>query len=218
MSTCLRLALISWMGLAHALPPWVAKKELILQPREEVYWDNPKLAQKMREERAIPVSVRTSTVNKKIHLDLRGAGLIHRSLDQAYAAAMDLGHAETWSSYFKQANYNDSRMQLAVRIEIFFHAAEMLVQFQSEAGKSPQRYLLWEVLAGNFKGLKGEFIFSSDDAQHTRVSVVAEDDTETLPLPRTLTALVFEVALQKIAGSMRNHIENEPSKTVSVEP
>src|SRR5690242_1462589 len=102
MSTCLRLVWMFWIGSASALIPFAPRKSLSRVPLEVSYWAKPSLARQMREDRSILVSVQTKAKSdKKIQLDLRGAGLVHLSLDQTFARATDFSHIRDWSLAIK---------------------------------------------------------------------------------------------------------------------
>lgn len=175
----------------------------------EPFWKGkPKLIQKMREERAVIVSVRSSELAKNlIQFHMQGAGWVSRSKDQAFAIARQYQNLKEVSSHFKTVVYDQKSDQLFVVTEALGYQARMRLQM-SVVEQDKKNLIRWEVIWGHFKGMKGVIGFEAVARNKTEVTMLALYEADELPLPKTLIGFALEVVVQKVAEKMRSYLES----------
>ncbi len=67
----------------------------------------------------------------------------------------------------------------------------------------------FDVVWGNFKGMKGQIGFESTALAKTEMSLIASYQSKSLPLPKVLMGLALETVTQKIAEKLRAFIEQD---------
>ncbi len=190
-------------------PALLGKKDLPANDRP--FWrKKPELMQKIREERAVLVSVRQEDVgNKQVRFLMAGAGSVSRSKDFCFKTAQQYSKLKEVSNHFRDVNFDSKTGQLYMVTEALGYQARMILKV-TPVSEDWRSELQWEVIWGHFKGMSGIVGFESLDSTHTEVSLISKYQADELPLPRVLMGLALEVITQKVAEKMRHFIEAQP--------
>lgn len=169
----------------------------------------PALRQKIRDERAILVSVRAEDApNKQIRFLIAGAGAVARSKEFCFRTAQKYDKLKEVSDHFKTVNFDPVTRQLYLVTEALGYEARMILKITPVA-EDWRGELQWEVIWGHFKGMKGHIGFEKLTATRTEMSLVSKYEADRLPLPKVLMGFALEVITQKVAEKMRTFIESQ---------
>lgn len=197
------------LGLPLPPPHLIQRKDT---PESELpFWrKKPALMQKIREERAIIVSVRNEDApNKQIRFLMTGAGSVARSKEFCFGTAQKYEKLKEISDHFKTVSFDLTSRQLYLITEALGYQARMILRV-TPVSEDWRSELQWEVIWGHFKGMSGYIGFEKIDAGHTEMSMVSKYEADQLPLPKILMGFALEVITQKVAEKMRTFIESQP--------
>jgi hypothetical protein len=175
------------------------------------------VARKMREERAVVVSVKAADVAQPagfVSFSISGAGVVARKKETAFRLAQDYSRLREVSDHFRVVNWNSRDSQLFVVTEALGYEARMLMDVRA-IDADWRSEIQWEVIGGHFKGMTGVFGFETLPNGNTEVSIQSIYKAKELPLPRALVGFALEVVTQKVAEKMRTFLE---SKNPSSQP
>jgi hypothetical protein len=192
-----------------------AAKLLSLTPESQAFWQKkPELLSKVREERAILVSVRSeSAPNDQVRFLMAGAGAVSRSRDFCFRLSQKYAKLKEISEHFKQVDFDPGARMLFIVTEALGYEARMAMRITPVTGDQRSE-LQWEVVQGHFKGMTGWIGFEQIDSQKTEMSLQARYEAAELPLPKFLVGFALEVVLQQVAGKMRAYIEAQPDSAI----
>jgi hypothetical protein len=187
----------------------IGKREVVVSDRP--FWrKKPELMQKIREERAVLVSVRQEDApSKQVRFLMSGAGSVSRSKDFCFKTAQLYSKLKEVSNHFRDVSFDAKTGQLYLVTEALGYQARMVLRV-TPVSEDWRSELQWEVIWGHFKGMSGYIGFESIDSTHTEVSLVSRYQADELPLPRVLMGFALEVITQKVAEKMRHFIEAQP--------
>lgn len=181
---------------------------------ERPFWRKPAVMQKIREDRAIVVSVRREDApNEQVRFLMSGAGMVTRPKEFCFGISQHYAKLKEISDHFKTVNYDSSQRQLFLVTEALGYQARMVLKILpvSEDWRSE---LQWEVIWGHFKGMTGLIGFERITEKQTEMSLSAKYEAAELPLPRILMGFALEVVTQKVAERMRAFIESQPANAL----
>jgi hypothetical protein len=189
--------------------------EPILPPQPAFWKSKAKVHKKIREERAIIVSVLTKKSDidpKKPHLlHMTGGGWIGTSRKFAYDQARDFSNLKKVSSHIREVVYNAKDQTLYLHTEAFNYHAKMKLKVDfKEVDSSSQ--IDFTVIEGMFVCLQGLVTFSEVEPLKSEIGFFSGYRYKDLPMPRFFIEFGLEVVIQKISGFLRGYIENEFSK------
>lgn len=189
---------------------WTAEQfdRVVVFP-EQPFWQSKKIAQKMREERFIAISVTQAKDSRRKFLRFGGAGLVKVPLDYSFTTAQKLEDLKTVSDHFEEVKWDRATNLIYLRTRAFGWVAEMLLQVDFESQK---KIIRWRNVAGSLAGMVGGIHFRDDGRQMTEMSMTAEYTFEKLPLPTFFVEFGLEIVLQRVAGLMRAFIEEQFNK------
>jgi len=179
-------------------------------PESEMpFWrKKPALVQRIREERAIIVSVRQEEApNKQVRFFMNGAGSVARSKEFCFRTSQRYEKLKEISDHFKTVNFDPATRQLYMITEALGYQARMILRI-TPVSEDWRSELQWEVIWGHFKGMSGIIGFEKIDATHTEMSMSSKYEADQLPLPKILMGFALEVVTQKVAEKMRTFIES----------
>lgn len=176
------------------------------------FWEGkPKLEVRLREERAILVSVRTErgTVDKSADLfTINGVGHVRRDAETVFSLAKQFDRLKEISDVFQIVKYEPKTNRVFVICEALGYQARMLVRV--EPTLPPVREIQFKVIEGHFVGLEGVMAFRELPAAQTEASLRVRHEAREIPIPRILVGFALEVLIQKVALKMRTHFEVAP--------
>jgi hypothetical protein len=186
------------------------------QPQDErPFWKKkPQLLEKIRDERAILVSVRADNAPKsdEVIFTMNGAGVARQPKDFCFRTAQDYPRLKEISEHFKTVSFDLPTRQLFIVTEALGYQARMVMRV-TPVSEDWRSELQWEVIWGHFKGMTGLIGFENIDAGRTEMSLSARYQASELPLPKALVGFALEVVMQKVAEKMRTYIESAPELT-----
>ncbi len=174
------------------------------------FWEGkPQLELKMREERAVLVSVRTDKGEKDKSADLfsiNGVGHVRRDAETIFGLAKQFDRLKDVSEVFREVKFEPKTNRVFVICEALGYQARMLVKV--DPSKEPIREIRFKVIEGHFEGLEGVMTFRELAKTETEVSFRARLEAREIPIPRALVGFALEVLVQKVAVKMRTHFED----------
>lgn len=202
-----------------AVAPSATLALLVTQKSEPPFWKlKPALMTKIREERAVIVSVNTSRASSGLQrFTMLGVGVVNRPKAFCFATAQDYGKLKEVSEHFKTVSFDAKTDQLYMVLEALGYEARMTLHV-TPASEDWRSELQWVVISGSFTGMKGVIGFEHADHDHTEMSMSSEYEASELPLPRVLMGFALEVITQKVAEKMRTFIEAQPQAAVEAKP
>jgi len=201
--------------IVRAGTPAADQPTLIVKRNEKPFWRrNPELVRRMRDDRAILVSVKTEKIpDDQIRFTMNGAGLVNRPKDFCFAVSQQYERLKEVSDHFKTVAFDPSSQQLFLVTEALGYQARMILKILpvSEDWRSE---LQWKVVWGHFKGMSGLIGFEKTHDEKTEISMSAKYEAKELPLPKALMGFALEVITQKVAERMRSYIEAQPAHAI----
>lgn len=184
-----------------------------LPSEQQPFWRRkPELQKKMREERAILVSVKREDITGgRVRFAMNGAGWVSRAKDFCFSTSQEYSRLRDVSDHFRTVNFDPNTNQLFLVTEALGYQARMILKMVP-VQEDWRSELQWEVVWGHFKGMKGVMGFESMGPQKTEISIQANYEAEELPLPKALVGFALEVVTQKVAEKMRNYLESSKAE------
>ncbi len=182
------------------------------------FWEGkPKLEARMRDDRAVLVSVRTDRGEVDPLADLfsiQGVGWVKRDAETAFELAKQLDRLKDISDHFREVKFDPKTNRVFVICQALGYQARMLLSVEPVSvpgvGSAPAtREIKFKVIDGHFLGLEGTMGFRDlklSPAQ-TEVSLRVRHEAREIPIPRILVGFALEVLVQKVAVKMRSHFE-----------
>lgn len=182
-------------------------------PKDQLpFWKGKKaLLERMRDQRAIFVSVKSEKVSRDpelIRFSMQGAGWVSRNKETSFRVAQQFSKLKDVSSHFKTVQYNPTQQQLFLITEALGYQARMILDIRP-VEEDWRSELQWKVVWGHFKGMTGVIGFEKAEEDKTEVSLTARYEAKELPLPKILVGFALEVVTQKVAEKMRSFIETQ---------
>lgn len=184
---------------------------------QQPFWKkNSSVAKKVKDERAIVVSVRNEDVSSHpglMRFTMLGAGHVAKPKDFCFRLGQQYHRLQQISDHFKTVAYDPARSQVFVVTEALGYQARMLLKL-TPVSEDWRSEIQWEVIWGHFKGMTGVIGFERVDEAKTEVSVQAKYEAKELPVPKILLGFALEVITQKVAEKMRTYIEAQPASAL----
>ncbi len=210
--------LIAIGGLGHA------------SQADAAFWEGkPKLEAKLRDERAVLVSVRTDkgVADPKADLfTINGVGWVKRDAAVVFKLAQHYEQLKTVSEIFREVKFESKTNRVFVICQALGYQARMLLAIQTRSagpatasdtaavGRNLPAQISFEVVDGHFLGLKGVMEFRElpsatrqTVASQTEVTFRVHHEAREIPIPRMLVGFALEVIVQKVAVKIRSHFE-----------
>lgn len=189
-------------------------------PFSKPFWEGkPKLEAKLRDDRAVLVSVRTDRgeLDKEADLfSINGVGWVKRPAMTIFELARRFDRLKEISSHFREVNFDPKTNRVFVICEALGYQARMLIAVDPQDSKvtGGDPLIRFKVLEGHFVGLEGVMGFhplgSRSPSEATEVSLRVRHEAREIPIPRILVGFALEVLVQKVAQSMRTYFETAP--------
>lgn len=178
------------------------------------FWlDKPKLQTKLRDERAVLVSVKTEPSSPKDRFTIQGVGHVRREPKAAFELAKDFERLKEISDHFREVKHDPKQGKVFVICQALGYQARMLFRVETVSGTD--RLIKFEVIDGHFLGLRGELKFAPVDGAGGPASPMAPSEVSLrvfleaseIPIPRILVGIALEILVQRVAIKMRTHLE-----------
>lgn len=210
------LTAIAFAMFASAPPAGAAEGVTVAPFASKPFWEGkPKLETKLKEERAVLVSVRTDKGVRDKNADLfsiNGVGYVRREADVVFNLAKRFDRLKEISDVFREVKFEPKTNRVFVICQALGYQARMLIQV--EPTLKPVREIRFRVVDGHFLGLEGIMGFRelsrearTDSRAETEVSLRVQHEAREIPIPKFLVGFALEVLIQKVALKMRTYFE-----------
>lgn len=184
------------------------------------FWrGKPKIEARLRDERAVIVSVKTEKgrVDKEADFfSINGVGWVRRDAATVFALAQQFERLKEVSDHFREVKFDPKTQRVFVICQALGYQARMLFSVEVvnsdvpvAGGRDARREIRFKVLEGHFVGLAGtmEFAELKESSPQTEVSLRVQHEAREIPIPRILVGFALEILIQKVALKMRTHLE-----------
>lgn len=177
---------------------------------EQPFWrTKPGLMERMERERQVLTSVTKSDVpNGEVKFDMKVAGLVNAPRGFAFKTAQAYPRLKEVADNFKTVHYRPEQNRLYLVMTALGYQERMILQIYPASGDGRDE-IQFDVVWGNFKGMKGFIGFESTSLAKTEMSMIASYQSKTLPLPKILMGLALEAVTQKVAEKLRAFVERD---------
>ncbi len=180
---------------------------------DEPYWKRKEKVYKRIENREILVSVLSKEDPRgQSTMTIRGGGQVPRPCDEVFARAQQYEKAAKASAFVSSAQFDSASDILAVKIEAFGRSANIRMQLKAHP---TERRIDFKVVDGPMTGLSGRYDFFIAKTKKCDVGIDANYSYSEFPLPRFFLEFALEVMFQKMAGSLRQFVEESSSAVVN---
>lgn len=177
----------------------------------EPFWKSKKdVYKRIKEDRAIVVSAKTTKENSKTKITLIAAGRIHAPLFFTHKIATDYSQYKKILPYVDEAIFDTKESRLTAKGSFMGFSSKMVVTVKGDESSSGG-HIKWEVYSGFLTGMSGVITEEKISDEVTEISLDA-NYTGGLELPSFLINWGFEFLGQKMAQSMRSHVESQWEK------
>lgn len=179
----------------------------------------PKLEERLRDDRAILVSVRSERGPRDPKADLflvSGIGWVRGEAERIFETVQKYESLKQTSDHFREIKYDAEKSRVFVISQALGYQARMWFQMRPEVVEPRRMYRLhFEVVDGHFIGLRGFFEFKSlrESRTMTELSVRIEHEAREIPIPRIFVGFALEIVVQKVAERVRTYLEAASAKT-----
>ncbi len=157
-------------------------------------------------EREVIVSVKS--VQKK--LIVAGGGRVHAPVDFTYNRALEFERLPEVSDVVRSSRFDAKTKRLDLGLSAYGYSTTMRLEIEATPLK-----IAYRMLTGPLKGMTGAFRFFDVPPARTEVGMDGELEYDELPLPRFFLTFGMEVVFQRLAVSLREHVEREFKKEKS---
>lgn len=184
----------------------VHEKDLPLS--KQPFWrTKPGLMERMERDRQVLTSVTKSDApNGEVKFDMKVAGIVSTPRGFAFKTGQAYPRLKEVAENFKTVHYKPEQNRLYLVMTALGFQERMVLQMHPASG-SGRDEIQFDVIWGNFKGMKGFIGFESISLTKTEMSLIASYQSKTLPLPKILMGFALEVVTQKVAEKMRAFTE-----------
>ena len=187
-----------------------------IQREPNPFWKRqPNRLHQIRDERSVQVSVRREDQKDGTMLFvLNGAGDVAKDCAFSFAVGQQLERLREVSDHFTQVVSDPPRGQMLVLAQALnFHARLFFrIEILERGADRAHDQIRFEVIWGQFKGMKGVVDFDPIDLLKCEVSVYANYATKNPPVPKAVMGFALEVIVQRVAESMRSYIEHQKTR------
>ncbi len=179
--------------------------------QEAAWWKKPHYEKKIREERAVVISIKNRHAYSRSYYDMTGAGVVRASRAQTLKKILSFQELEKVSPHFKKVIHQPEYNRVYFLLEAYGYQARLLIKYEVQE-KDGRTLFLWNVVWGGFQGMIGRIELSSLGAGKTEAIMISQFEDKEIPLPHIFKSLVLEVIVQHVAKSMRSWIEEAAAK------
>ncbi len=171
------------------------------------WWKKPEAEKRIREERAVLVSIKEKEVFSRRYFDMTGAGIIKAPRPFVLKKILSFNELEHVSPYFKKVTHQPEYNRVYFLLEAYGYQARLLIKYEVQE-KPGQTLFVWNVVWGGFQGMMGRIEMTDFKSGQTEAIMVSQFEDKEIPLPHIFKSFVLEILVQQVAKSMRSWIEN----------
>ena len=176
---------------------------------EEPFWRSKEKVYARIQNREIVVSVRAAprTAGLKNQLSITGGGQVSAPCAFVFAASKEFAALARASGYVDRAQYDPATQTLEANLTAYGYRSDIAMRLMAADSA-----IVYEVLKGPLKGMKGEFKFipagPGAGASKCDVGMGGEFAYDQFPIPQLFLKFGMEVMLQRMAGRVRSYSED----------
>lgn len=191
---------------------WFVVSFILLSPSQELpWWKKPSNEKKIREERAVIISIKEKAEFSRNYYDMTGAGVVKATRAFTLKKILSFGELEKVSPYFKKVIHQPEYSRVYFLLEAYAYQARLLIKYEVQEVEG-RTVFMWNVVWGGFQGMIGRIEMSSLSNEKTEAVLVSRFEDKEIPLPKIFKGFVLEVIIQQVAKSMRSWIEEAAIK------
>ena len=142
---------------------------------------------------------------------MTGAGHVKAPGEFSYARVREFHRLKDLSEYVRESTFDEQKSHLYLHVAAFnYHARMLMAIVLQRQGK--QRQILFHIVAGTMKGMRGVVQLEDIERRGSEMSMTAFYDYDKLPIPQFFIEFGLEVVMQKMAETLRAHVEELWSK------
>ncbi len=177
---------------------------------ETEWWLKPSTQKRIREERAVIISINSKSENSKNYYHMTGAGVVKATPAHTLKKILSFQELEKVSHYFKKVTHQPEYNRVYFLLEAYGYQARLLIKYEVQE-KDDRTVFVWNVVWGGFQGMMGRVELTSlgggSEAGKTQAILISRFEDKEIPLPHIFKGFVLEVIVQHVAKSMRAWIE-----------
>lgn len=178
---------------------------------ESEWWQKPSTQKRIREERAVIISINSKTENSKNYYHMTGAGVVKATPAHTLKKILSFQELEKVSSYFKKVTHQPEYNRVYFLLEAYGYQARLLIKYEVQQ-KDDRTVFVWNVVWGGFQGMIGRVELTGIGSDKTQAILISRFEDKEIPLPHIFKGFVLEVIVQHVAKSMRAWIEESATK------
>ncbi len=175
------------------------------------WWLKPSVQKKIREERAVIVSIQNKSENSRNYYHMTGAGVVKATPAFTLKKILSFEELQKVSGYFKKVTHQPEYSRVYFLLEAYGYQARLLIKYEV-AQKDNGTVFKWNVVWGGFQGMIGRVELSKIGGDKTEAVLISRFEDKEIPLPHIFKGFVLEVIVQHVAKSMRAWIEESAAK------
>ncbi|MCB0386166.1 MAG: hypothetical protein KDD43_12300 [Bdellovibrionales bacterium] len=169
-----------------------------------------KAARRIKDERAVLVSVVAEEKNKERPLNrlrMTGAGHMKSPANFSFDRVREFHRLKDLSDYVRESTFDEKKSRLYLHVAAFNYHARMLMEIVFQKPEKGQHQILFHIVTGTMQGLRGVVQLEDVERRGAEISMTAFYDYDKLPIPQFFIEFGLEVVLQKMAETLRAHVE-----------
>ncbi len=191
---------------------WVVINFIFCSSAQELpWWKKPNIEKKLREERAVIISIKEKSEFSKNYYDMTGAGVVKATRAFTLKKILSFNELEKVSPYFKKVIHQPEYSRVYFLLEAYGYQARLLIKYEVQEVEG-RTVFMWNVVWGGFQGMIGRIELSSLTGEKTEAVLTSRFEDKEIPLPKIFKGFVLEVIVQQVAKSMRSWIEDAANK------
>lgn len=147
----------------------------------------------------------------KSHYEMAGIGVINTPKEYCLKQILNFEELQKVSKHFKKVVHQPKLKRVYMVMEAYGYEARLLIKYtvKSQDNKS---VFHWNVVWGGFQGMIGDIELTSLKPDKTEAVLTSTFDDQEVPLPSIFKSFLLEIIVQRVASSMRSHIEERYKK------
>jgi hypothetical protein len=178
---------------------------------ESDWWQKPSTQKRIREERAVIISIKSKSEDAKNYYHMTGAGVVKATPAHTLKKILSFQELEKVSSYFKKVTHQPEYNRVYFLLEAYGYQARLLIKYEV-LKKDDGTVFLWNVVWGGFQGMMGRIELTGLGGDKTQAILISRFEDKEIPLPHIFKGFVLEVIVQHVAKSMRAWIEESVAR------
>jgi hypothetical protein len=172
----------------------------------EPFWRAKEKVYERIQNREVIVSVKSlpRTSGPKHQLSISGGGQVSAPCPFVFEASKDYETFALESGYVDRAKFDSASQVMEARLSAYGYKSDIALKVESKNSA-----LIYEIIKGPVKGMKGEFQFlETKSPAKCDVGLVGEYSYDKFPIPEIFLRFGMEFMLQRMAGRLRSYCEN----------